>query len=524
MSDYKDNPFVAFSGGFPYRLPIWTSRRIFYPPLQNNEDHSSIFAPYGLRKIEAALINHGYAPRDIVTVQPDNLKYFIGPETKIVAISSMDPLGLGYVSFTYSTFIGWGEIPCNLYYFMKLIRSKELIKYNPKIIVGGAGAWQLGPNARKMLGIDHVVIGEADNIIGKVVDKILKGENVPEVINAKQSPSIEEIPKIYNPALHGVVEISRGCGRNCKFCTPTMRKKRNFPIDRILKEVDVNVKKGTGLITLATEDLFLYGCEMNGKFIPNGLRVYELLKKISERPGVTGIQPAHISLAPVVADPEMVSEVSHLLQDFCRFKYNNKPVITAETGIETGSARLIKKYMAGKCLPFKPEQWPEIVKQALDILEDNNWIVAGTLLVGMPDEQEEDTLKSLELVDELFKNKIFLIPLLFANLHECMLKNEKRAIFDVCTDTQLEFFLRCWEHNLKVWRKDWLSPDTNPKPVNLVMKSLTSFLFSFAYLTYYRWRNDSVFNLKKELMREVAGVQPIQAIRNGIRKLKGKIG
>ena len=71
MSDYKDNPFIAFSGGFPYRLPLWTSRRIFYPPTPNNDDGTAMFAPYGLRKVEAALINYGFDSNDIATVQPE---------------------------------------------------------------------------------------------------------------------------------------------------------------------------------------------------------------------------------------------------------------------------------------------------------------------------------------------------------------------------------------------------------------------------------------------------------------------
>jgi len=213
MSDYKDNPFIAFSGGFPYRIPLWTSRRIFYPPCGDNPDGSSKLAPYGLRKIEGALLNHGYSPNDMITVQPQNLNKSIDEKTKVVLISTMDPLGKGYVSFTYSTFAGWGEIPCTLYYFNKLIRTKALKKYKPKIILGGAGSWQVGKNARKVLGIDCVVIGEGDLIIGDLVDKVLRGEPIPEIVSSKKGPDLTEIPKIRNPAIHGVVEISRGCGR-----------------------------------------------------------------------------------------------------------------------------------------------------------------------------------------------------------------------------------------------------------------------------------------------------------------------
>ncbi|MHA1231833.1 MAG: B12-binding domain-containing radical SAM protein [Candidatus Helarchaeota archaeon] len=524
MSDFKNNPFLAFLGGFPYRFPIWTSKSLYWPTLEDNEDKSAKYAPYGLRKIEAALLKYGFKREEVVVSQYHNLDKFVGPETKIVAISSMDPLGLAYVSQTYSVFLGFGEIPGTLHYFQKLLAHK-VFKKNPhvKIVVGGAGAWQLGKKARDFLGVDHIILGEAEHEIGKIFDDLIKGEKLPEVIKIRTQPAVEELVTICGASIHGVVEISRGCGRNCQFCSPTMRRKRDVPIDHIIEEIKVNLSRDkSGIITFATEDLFLYKCN-HPKFYPNSLAVIELLEKVSEVPGLKAIQPAHISLAPVVADPELVQEAAHILIDYCRYSYNGKPVITAETGLETGSVRLVNKYMRGKCLPFKPEQWPEIIEQALGILNDNQWTPAGTLLVGLPEETEDDALKNLELLDNIFDYKIFLIPLLFINLQDCILHKEKRAIFDNLTNTQLEFFVRAWEHNLHIYKKDWLEPQDKSPVQNFAMKMLTKLVFGAGYLLYYSWHKDPIFKMRQELIKDVIEAKPIDIIRRGIRQFKSQM-
>jgi len=302
-----------------------------------------------------------------------------------------------------------------------------------------------------------------------------------------------------------------------------MHKKRDIPLENILKEVKANVDNGQTLITLATEDALIYRCKMDGKFRPNAPEVIKLFKGLTSVPGVEAIQPAHISLAPAVVNPKLIEDLSEVLYDYCRYHYMHKPLVSAETGIETGSVRLMKKYLRGKSLPYEPERWPEIVKESVGILVDNNWGLVGTMLIGLPEETEDDSLQSLELVDDLFKDKIFLVPLLFANLHECMLSKERRAHFNKLNNTQLEFFLRCWEHNLYMWRDVWMNPLEHNKGINFVNKMATKFVFGAVYLMFYSWRNEPLDKIKHELFKEVAGVQPIQVIRKGIRKLKSEL-
>ena len=118
MSDFNLNPFIAFSGGFPKSLV----QNKLYPPLPSNLDGTAKFAPYGLRKVESLLIEE-FGEENVVTVHPSNLHCFIGPKTKIVAISTMDPLGIGFVSRTYTGILGMNGKPATLVEFEKLLSN-----------------------------------------------------------------------------------------------------------------------------------------------------------------------------------------------------------------------------------------------------------------------------------------------------------------------------------------------------------------------------------------------------------------
>lgn len=519
MCDWGDNPFYAFYGAFPDQLtPRFISKWLvnFNHESLYNEDGTAKVAPYGLRKVEAALINGGFKEKDIVVVFPDKLDDFIGSDTKLVAISTMDPLGMAYVSMTYSTFLGFGSVPVNRAAFRRLLNQKSIKKYKPKVLIGGSGAWQLSKKARKMLGIDAIVMGEADKEIYSIVEKIVnKNEPIPEVIKCKSNLEIEDISLIKNASIHGIVEISRGCGRNCQFCAPTMRRRKDIPYDNIINEVKVNVREGRELITLATEDCLIYGANTHdGKFHPNVHSVCELFRRITAVEGVKYVQPAHLSLAPVVVEPEMITELDHILHGYGKFvmRRGNRYFRTlGESGIETGSSRLIAKYMRGKPLPFTPEQYPEMVIEAWGILNDNNFMTLSTFMIGLPDETDEDVLKSIELVDEMIYGNYmsFLVPNVFINLHDCILHNERKADFNHLTELQMEMFINCWKFNLKNFRNRWMKGETGRKGREIFNRSLTKALFPSLYLLYYRKHHDKFAKYLKDFFLSASGYNPI---------------
>jgi len=488
MNLFKNNPFMAFSASFPTTMvPFNVMQSFLRSPPENHPAGRAVFAPYGLRKLEAILINHGFKESDIAVVHPSKLDKFVGNNTKVVGISSMDPLGIAYVSLTYSELIGFGSEPSTRFEFRKLFNKKCLKTKKAKIIFGGAGAWQLeNEKIRKMFGIDCVFLGEAEKVAPEVFSKAVNRENLPPIVYGEETET-EEIPSIRHASIHGCVEISRGCNRNCQFCAPTTRKRRFIPMSRVLEEVQVNVREGNGMIIFCTEDFFLYNSEQN--FIPKRKAVVELCRKVADCPGVQHIQPAHMSLAPVVVDPKMVEEVAEILLQKSWGTLDGRPFFTSETGIETGSKRMIRKYMAGKPLPFKPEDWPRIVTQAFGILNDNFGYPLATWIVGLPGENEEDILASIELVEDLKGTKGFFVPLFFVPLGESTLKTAKGVDSKALTELHWEFFAECWKYNLNVWRKPWALRGVR----SLLSRILVPMVAGFMYLLYYKHRPSAKF-------------------------------
>lgn len=479
MSDFNLHPFLAFTGGFPSKIvPTEILRKRWYPPTPDNGDGSALFAPYGLRKIEWILIKE-FGAANVIVTHPNNLEKFVGPKTKVVGISTMDPLGMGFVSRTYTPLVGFGGEPLAAVEFKEMITNPSLKNYKPKILVGGSGAWQIErAKMREELGIDTVVMGEGERTAVEIFKRAMTDKKLPAVVDTEH-PSPEEIPTIVHPSLYGTVEIMRGCGRGCQFCSPTMRHRVSFPLEHIIKEVTLNANAGSKMIILQTEDVFLY--KTKEKFMPNREAIVELIQSVANVPGVEYIQIAHASLAPVVVDPKMIEEIAPILLEKARDRHLGKnPFVSVEIGIETGSVRLMAKYMKRKMLPYKPEDWQDVVTQSIGIMNDNKMYPLATLITGLPDENEEDIIATMELIDKLKSAKIFYVPLLFTSEEDCLLRSARQAELPHLTELQWEFIATCWEHNVNVW--------TSPLGKSEIM--VGSLL---AYLLYYRWKHGKKF-------------------------------
>jgi radical SAM superfamily enzyme YgiQ (UPF0313 family) len=497
MAGWDADPFMAFAGGFPGRLfPEFLLRRM-YKPDPPNADHSAPFAPYGLRKIEASLLDNGFDEDDVITVHPSQLKHVMGPNTKVVGVSSMDPLGMAYVSLTYTSLTGLGGAAATGLEFWRLMQNPAFKNYQTPRILGGAGSWQLkNPKFRKEYGFDCIVMGEAERTAPKLFKKAMRGETLPPIVNAER-PEDEDISIIRNGAIYGAVEISRGCGRGCQFCSPTMKFRRNFSIEKILKEVQANLRCGANMILLNTDDVFLYGSKE--RFLPNREAVINLYKAVAAEPGVDVIQTAHASLAPAIIAPQMVQEITETIGEKSRYFYRGNPVVTVEVGVETGSPRLMHEHMRGKALPYDVSEWPEIVCEAYGILNDANWLPLCTLVTGLPRETEEDVLLTLDLVHRMRRFKTFFVPLFFVSLEDCALRKEKTLNLRRLTKLQWEMFIECWDHNLLHWRDTWLG-DIKETWIN---RQLIKLIGGFLYLAYYRYKHG---RKSKRMLTRIAGI------------------
>jgi len=242
----------------------------------------------------------------------------------------------------------------------------------------------------------------------------------------------------------GIIEISRGCGRGCKFCVPTMQSYRCRPISDILKEVKVNLKAGRRPL-LHAEDVLRYkakGLKVNEE------AVIDLFKTVKNFPGVDAVAMSHFALSSIASAPQVVEEISNILE------VRKDNWISGQTGLETGSPRLIKEHMTGKCRPFEPQDWPSVVVDAFEVMSDNFWVPCATLIIGFPDETDRDADLTIDLLDELKGVKSLIVPLLLVSMGSFKDK-VKSFTYSRMTPKQSELFLRCWEHNIS-WGRNLL--------------------------------------------------------------------
>ncbi|MFX1350906.1 MAG: B12-binding domain-containing radical SAM protein [Promethearchaeota archaeon] len=446
MSDHNKRIFLGFGTCFPPAIiPPWFLRLFFYPKVSIKKNGAAKYAPYGLRKIEAILVNDGFRDYDVVVAPPEKLETFVGPETGVIGISTMDPLGYGPVSITFSAILGGkATTKIEFYKLMKMVRNLKSRYKHLKIIVGGSGAWQLELHKKlqKRLGIDTIVTGEGDDEVFSLFQKAMKGDFLPKRLNMN-SPPPERIIPIRNASIDGLIEVSRGCGRHCQFCSAAARKRQDIPLEIIVKEIEVNIREKSGDPILHAEDVLMWGSKDN--FRPNRKAVTKLFKTALAVPGTRSVGVSHVSLAAPASDPKLISELSEVM----RLGSEQLRFFAAQTGIETGSSNLIKQLMRAKPLPFKPEEWPEVVRQAFGVLNDNHWVPAATIVIGLPKETADDVQRTLELLDDLRDNLSLMVPLFFIPMKGAILANAKAFVAKELEYAHWELFVKCLDHDLR---------------------------------------------------------------------------
>ncbi|MEA1904317.1 MAG: radical SAM protein [Candidatus Hadarchaeota archaeon] len=442
MSRYRGGMFIGFSTCMPQGiLPDWLYFRVFAPPVPR-KDGRAVYADFGLRIVEASLLENGFSREEVAVVHPRDLEKMMGDETEIVAIGGHDHLGINPPTSEFVDLTRSGP-PYNRVKFLELVR--KLILKDVKVVVGGKSAWQLADlKTMNKLGIDYVHLGEGELSVPRAFKAILQREKVPRIITGEDTP-VEKIPNLRGGVIHGLVEISRGCGRGCKFCTPGMQRLRHKPIDHILRDVKVILESGCAGPLLHNEDVLRYGTY---EIRPNKEKVIELFQRVANLKGVNCMGTSHVALATVYHDPDLVEAISEIFMSLPRQRR-----IGTQTGIETGSPRLIEKHMHGKALPSPPEKWPEIVKQSLGILEDNHWIPACTLISGLPGEKKDDVVKTLDLLDDIKDSLSLIVPLAFVSMKGSTLSAEESFTVKKMLPEHWMVLGKCMEHDAWVARK-----------------------------------------------------------------------
>ena len=438
MTNYRGNFLYGFIACGPYEaLPEWVFDKVFCPAVETDPNTGEVkVAQVGLRRVESALLQ-GYKKDEVFVANPDFLEKSIGPDTKVLGINVMDPLGMAPVTTTMS--------PEKLSYVAmkfkkmcaKVIQLKK--KYDFKVVVGGNGAWELAKSDRmKIHGIDTVVVGEADELALDLFSDLEKGD-APELMHCFVK-NIQNIPIIQGPTVNSLIEAMRGCGRGCDFCDVNKRSKKDLPLERLQYEAKINLDYGFDSIWLHSDEMMLYGCD-NRDFRPNRDAITELWRGLKEL-GPNFIGTTHMTFSSVAADPELMHEISTINNQHKTGRW-----LATNLGIETVSPRMVKKHLGVKTKPFAPEEWGSVVREGAQILNKNHWFPAATIIIGWPDETPDDTQYTIDMMTDFRKMDFrgLVAPLLYQDFGE---KNSMH--FGNLNESQFTLFWRCWEYNLRV--------------------------------------------------------------------------
>lgn len=469
MSNHHGKEFLGFIAtgpaiGMPEKLWMW----IAAPKIDVDEYGRPREAPYGMRKVEAKLVDAGY---NAAIIDPDHLHRYLDT-MKVLMIGHHDYFAYGPPSSEWWSLTG--KEPVNRLSFKRFMNSPVIRKAKEKgvkIIAGGPAAWQWLWELElwRKWGVDTVIDGEVEKVIVDLVDKALNNEPLPDYIyvGPRDAPSIEEIPIIKAPSVNGLIEIMRGCPRGCKFCSVTLRPLRYMPLERIREEIRINLRGGTKGVILHSEDVLLYGAD---GVKPRPEPLINLHKTVFEELGEKKeFAWAHASLAAIKYAEDEYGLVSKLMNEY--ILSDHRPFLGVEVGIETGSPRLAKIIMPAKAAPYPAEKWPDIVEDAFRIMHENKIIPAATIILGLPQETPDDVVKTGELIDRLKPYRSIIIPMFFVPMGA--LKKNTWFLRDHITREHIDVMLKTFEHTV-YWAEDIMNKfylkETYLYPVRLGLK------------------------------------------------------
>ena len=302
--------------------------------------------------------------------------------------------------------------------FLSIHSTIHLLKYQKEIekikgfkIVGGPVS-QYPELIFKFLPVDIVVICEGESTVINLIQNFEKYKENKNCLNDIKGIAFEENGKIKltetetqvnvdgrpiplipdDIALENIrganvyIETHRGCPGSCIFCqVPYLfgRDIRSRPLEDILLEVKEFLKKGAKRIAISGGTGTLYGSK---KF--RGVNENEFIELIKQISNLTG--PENLTIPDIRVD--MISD--NILEAVK--SYTNGWIFF---GIESGSEKILRTIKKG----IEIHQ----IKESVRLARKHGLKIAGSFIVGYPNETEEDFQATLDLADELMLDDYF---------------------------------------------------------------------------------------------------------------------
>jgi MiaB-like tRNA modifying enzyme len=258
-------------------------------------------------------------------------------------------------------------------------RISDLRKLNKPIIIAGCMPEVRQEKLREknlyLLGAHHI------KDITKLIRKIYEGKyDEEEFLSLKYEEKLC-LPKISSRKEIGITQILEGCLGNCSFCLVKLTKHKlfSYPEEKILENIERDLKSGAKEIWLTSQDNASYGLDEGKRLLPTLMKKFLNLRgRFKIRLGM--MNPENV--LPIL--PQLIKIYKH---------EKMKPFL--HLPLQSGSDKILKKMNRR----YKASDFLFIVEKFRKEIPD--LFLSTDIIVGFPGETEEDFEKSLEIIRKI---------------------------------------------------------------------------------------------------------------------------
>ncbi len=364
--------------------------------------------------------------------------------------------------------------------FSEIGRFRKRKKSSAKIGVCGCTASHLGEEIIKKAPFVDFVLGARN--VSKITEVLEKKGAVEVDINYDESSYAFND---YRTSLYkSYINISIGCDKKCSFCIVphTRGEEISIPPNLILDEVKRSVDNGVKEIFLLGQNVNNYGVRFSNSSLNRSIDFSDLLQKVSEIDGVERIR--FTSPHPLHMDNKFIDV----------FVNNPKICKSIHMPLQSGSTKILKEMKRGYS-----KEW--FLKKAFKLRELlPNLHISTDIIVGFPNESEEDFLDTIDVVKQVQFEQIFSFK--YSPRPFTTAKDFPNQIADEVASKRLSYL-----QNLHIEMVDEISKKQKDKIFNVLFEELRENGFVAG-------KSDNNFNILAKGSEELLGKIKRVKIRN----------
>ncbi|MCH5165254.1 MAG: tRNA (N6-isopentenyl adenosine(37)-C2)-methylthiotransferase MiaB [Clostridiales bacterium] len=269
-------------------------------------------------------------------------------------------------------------------------RIKSQKKNGAILIVGGCMTQQDGAAERlaKRCPFVDIIVGTFNQSqIGEYIDEFLHtGSRVIDIWKSEKDGGAQGVHKSVAARTSGInawVNIMYGCNNFCTYCiVPYVRgRERCRPIDEIIADVEALLKSGYKQITLLGQNVNSY--KYQDKTFVDLLKMLEFDNKYRLKFMTSHPKDISLELAELFATSKVLSKNLHL-------------------PVQSGSDRILQAMNRH----YTRDQYFQKISAFRALVPDIG--LSSDVMVGFPTETEEDFLQTIDLVEKVRYNNLFM--------------------------------------------------------------------------------------------------------------------